>query len=165
MRQRQVYPTDEIAYLPRRILAAKITADALWEKLALEKREQELIRVRTEDLPKWLHHGGCTEQVSEVCPTAYLRICPTDSTTVETSHGATVPLSHIQRVLPAVLRIIADVVASGQEWRSNGQSIKIGYYTLNRIDTEGTVYAGCHRFEYSEVQRFAGMIDSMEVSQ
>lgn len=69
---------------------------------------------------------------------------------VETSLGARVPLDHAKRVLPFVLQLHN----KGQEWRTNGHTLHLGHYQLDRIDTDG-VHAGCHHIGWDEVERFA----------
>ncbi len=159
------------------VFAAEVKAIAAREKCRLERarieaqeREQERTRVRIENLPEWI--GGAPfafnrryEYALGNLPEAYLRIDPSDPATVHTTQGATVPLSDVQNALPVILRGIENVIASGQAWHSNGQSIRVGHYTLDRIESDGTVVIGCHRFERVEVQRFAGVVDKLETDE
>jgi hypothetical protein len=68
---------------------------------------------------------------------------------VVTSHGARVPLDHVKRVLPFVLKLHG----KGDEWKTNGHTIHLGHYQLDRIDSNG-VHAGCHHIGWDEVERF-----------
>jgi hypothetical protein len=75
---------------------------------------------------------------------------------VETSLGARVPLGHAKRALPFVLKLHE----RGEEWRTNGHTIHLGVYTLDRIDADG-VHAGCHHIGWDEVERFTNLIKSI----
>lgn len=85
---------------------------------------------------------------------AFLRVSPADPATVETTQGATVPLEHVRRVLPVVLR----KVQAGQAWKPNGETIRLGTYAVSGIDAQGNLTVGCHTFERAEVERFAAVI-------
>lgn len=74
-----------------------------------------------------------------------------DSKTVETSKGATFPLSHA--VL--ALRKVRECVKNGTTWHRNGSEIRVGTFHIDSIDEKGTVKAGCHIVEYAEIERFA----------
>jgi hypothetical protein len=82
---------------------------------------------------------------------AYLRLSGDE---IETTLGARVPVEHVRRVLPFVLRLIA----KGDQWQRNGHTIHLGHYSLDRIDADGTVYAGCHRIPRSEVEYIAATL-------
>jgi hypothetical protein len=77
---------------------------------------------------------------------------------VETSRHATVPLEHVQRVAPLVVRIINE----GRVYKRNGHTIHLGNFALDAIDSYGNVLAGCHRFEKSEILRFAATLPPSE---
>ena len=70
---------------------------------------------------------------------------------VETSRGARVPVSHAI----ALLLTIRKVVARGVEFISNGHTIHIGHYSVDRIETDGTLHAGCHVIKFDEIERLA----------
>lgn len=72
---------------------------------------------------------------------------------VETSLGARVPLDHAKRVLPFVLKLHEN----GEEWKTNGHTLHLGHYQLDRIDADG-VHAGCHHIPWDEVERFAALV-------
>lgn len=71
--------------------------------------------------------------------------------TLETSHGAEVPLVHALRVF----RVVREVVASGQAWRANGRSLHVGHFRVDAIGAEGTLRAGCHTVHLPEMERLA----------
>jgi hypothetical protein len=79
---------------------------------------------------------------------------------VETSLGARVPVSHAKRGLAFVRR----VVSSGQEYVRNGHTLHLGHYAIDRIETDGTLHAGCHVIKFSEIENLAPALDAVTVS-
>ncbi len=86
-------------------------------------------------------------------PTA-LRISGND---VETSLGARVPIEHAKRGLAFVRR----VVASGVEYVRNGHTFHLGHYAIDRIETDGTLHAGCHVITLAEIERIAPELEAI----
>jgi hypothetical protein len=78
--------------------------------------------------------------------------------TLETSHGARVPLSHAVKVF----QFVKLVRARGVAWHTNGRTIRVGHFTLTSIDTEGNFIAGCHTINWPEIERFARSIDMFD---
>lgn len=74
---------------------------------------------------------------------------------VETSMGVRVPVSHAKRVL----KIVQQVVLSGQEFVSNGHSIPVGVYKIDRIESNGTLHAGCHHISLAEIEAIAPALE------
>lgn len=68
---------------------------------------------------------------------------------IETSRGVEFPIVHAMRVLPIVERILA----SGERWQANGHQIRLGHYAIDRIEENGTLYAGCHVVAKEELLR------------
>jgi len=81
-----------------------------------------------------------------------LRVKPSDPGTVETSLRAEVPLEHARRVYGAIL----NVMKSGVDFESNGHTIPVGVYKVDKITAAGELHAGCHRISFKEIDRFAG---------
>jgi hypothetical protein len=73
------------------------------------------------------------------------------SAVVETSHGAEVPVAEVARAV----RFVAAVRARGIGWQRNGHVFRVGHFQLDEVTPAGNVRAGCHTFEWSEVERFA----------
>jgi len=82
-----------------------------------------------------------------------LRVLP-DGETVETTQGAYFPLSDARRAAPLVLRL----ASRGRDWHTNGLAFNLGIYRVDRIEADGTLYAGCHRIQRGEIERFAAVI-------
>lgn len=71
--------------------------------------------------------------------------------TLETSHGASVPLPHAIKAF----RFVKLCRERGTGWASNGRIIRVGYYQIDGIDAEGNFRAGCHRFTWPEIAALA----------
>lgn len=70
---------------------------------------------------------------------------------VETSRGARVPLDHAEKAY----RFVAAVRAKGKPWESNGHTVHVGHYRIDRIEATGEIKAGCHRIHWPEIERLA----------
>ena len=132
----------------RSVAQAKARADE-------KRREERLVRFENEELPKWRRGDGYLRFIPALAPT-YLRIV---GDTVESSTVATVPLSHVQKLMPLV-----HAIANGEKppFVSNGRTLKVGNFKLNSIDSEGTVRIGCHTILYPEVVTLAAAINAMK---
>lgn len=115
-------------------------------------------RLQEESRSRWLagEYVGCAYQLASAGGGALLRV---RGDNVETSQGASVPLSHAIKAF----RFIKLCRERGQEWHRNGHSIHVGHFTVDRIEPSGNFTAGCHFIEWSEVARIAqqiGVLDS-----
>ncbi len=122
------------------------------EKAAAERKRVE-DKARADAQPiisQWVNGGS--EQVPWFITEAYMRI---EGEELVTSRGARVPLAHVVRVMPIVKRLIE----RGEEYHANGHTIHLGHYQLDRIDTDGTIHAGCHHFTRNEVLRMFSEIE------
>lgn len=70
---------------------------------------------------------------------------------VLTSGGATAPLEHVKKAFKLYRRVIA----TGKEWRKNGEQCRLGHFNLDFIDKAGNAVAGCHHFKAEELKRFS----------
>ena len=68
---------------------------------------------------------------------------------VETSRGASFPVSHARRALALVESVKNSKVA----WQSNGHTCHLGHYQIESIDPDGTVHAGCHIVTWKAIER------------
>lgn len=121
-----------------------------------EKIEQEKIKQNTLDLlPKWKNHIELTDQEKELKTNiSYLgydclRIA-SDCENIETSRGAIFPIEHAKKAYPLILLAIKNM-----GWIKNGHSIHLGNYTIDSIDANGDIHAGCHFVPFSEVKEIA----------
>jgi hypothetical protein len=84
--------------------------------------------------------------------TAYLRV---SGDTLETSQGAKVPLAHAIRIF----RLVAECRKAGRAILMEGKSeARVGQFTVDRIDSDGSFTAGCHRIGWSEIERVARIV-------
>lgn len=81
--------------------------------------------------------------------------CTVTGGTLETSEGATVPLRHAFRVF----QFVAACRAERKTWTPGcgfgPARIRVGHFTLDRIDSTGDFVAGCHSIKWPEVERLA----------
>jgi hypothetical protein len=70
---------------------------------------------------------------------------------IQTSKGASVPIEHAKRAWPIIKRCHDRATA----WQSNGHTLPVGHFKIERIETDGTVIAGCHRIGFAELHRIA----------
>ena len=136
----------------KRVVEAKRVAEVK-EQARLKRKNSKLIK-------QWI--AGDSVEFPASIKHVYLRIHTarySDDIVVQTSMGVEFPISHA--VLG--LRAIKQVVASGVEYRSNGHTIHLGVYALERIELNGNVTAGCHYVTFDEIQRIAPQLEAMEV--
>ena len=79
-----------------------------------------------------------------------------DGNEVLTSRGARFPVSHAKRALAFVRKIRE----SCQAYVRNGRTVHLGHYSIDRIEPDGTVRAGCHVVSWQEIERLAPALDS-----
>jgi hypothetical protein len=73
---------------------------------------------------------------------------------VETSRGASVPLTHAMRLVRIAERIAAK---GGQDWeRTDGP--RVGHYTVNHIGPDMSAVIGCHTFSAEESARIVAAL-------
>lgn len=84
---------------------------------------------------------------------AYVRRMQYDDGTdeLQTSQGASVPWDHAVKAF----RFIALCVARGEAWERNGRQVRVGHYQLDRIEPNGDMTAGCHRFGWEAMRALA----------
>lgn len=70
---------------------------------------------------------------------------------LRTSQGAAVPWEHAVKAF----RFIRLCVERGEAWERNGRTVRVGHYTLDRIEANGDMRAGCHRFAWDEMRALA----------
>jgi len=79
-----------------------------------------------------------------------------DGMEVETSRGASFPVSHAKRGL-ALVRAVRQ---RAERWQSNGHTCHLGHYQIDAIEPDGTVKAGCHTVRWSGIEGIAPAIDA-----
>lgn len=126
------------------------------EQEAARMAEQEAERLAwladSPDAPRRAYHlkderGGALIRATGV----ELDGCRVIAGTLETSQGATVPLSHAVRVF-AFVRAVRE---RGEAWERSGSGPRVGHFQIDRVDSSGDFVAGCHRINWNEVERLA----------
>lgn len=84
---------------------------------------------------------------------AFLRLSA-DGRRVETSQGAEVPV----RVCSIMWHLIGEQRAAGEPRTFAPGAVKLGHFSLDSIDAEGNVRAGCHFIRYTELADIAGRL-------
>ncbi len=113
------------------------------------RREAEFFRRQREAYAQWI--AGKSVLVSRVdapCGGPALRIM---GDKLQTSYGADVPLTHAVRVF----RFVKLCRERRQNWECNGHALRVGLFTVDRVDAEGNFRAGCHNIKWPEVERVA----------
>lgn len=131
------------------------------EKAADMRRQEERERFEkaAADRATWLAGGRPAGYVrlSDDRGGALLRVNGSD---LETSHGARVPLDHAIRAF----RFVKLCRESGKGWNRNGRTLRVGHYTVDRIEPSGDFVAGCHRIHWQECERIARAIGAFEAA-
>jgi len=125
------------------------------EKAELTKRKRaEAIARQVELIEQWRagQYSGCLYDVPVM-----LRL---DGDEVVTSLGARFPILHAAWALAFVRR----VRESGQAYVRNGHTIHLGHYSIDRIEADGPVKAGCHVVSWQAIERIAPLLDSISTS-
>lgn len=77
---------------------------------------------------------------------------------IQTSRGAFVPIEHAKKLWPQILK----VRERGEPFVCNGHTIHIGHYSLDRIEKDGTIKAGCHVIPFAELALIAEQLGLAE---
>jgi len=87
-----------------------------------------------------------------------LRLTP-DGQTVQTSKGAEVPAEHARRVW----KLVDQCKKESSVFELKYHTERIGAFTVDRIDADGTLHAGCHTIAYSEMEAFSAVLNRASV--
>lgn len=127
-------------------------AKALAAREAAKERKAELAHLKgAEKIAAWragetVHLGWGENRCAD--GGALLRI---KGTNLETSQGATVPMSHAIRVFQFA-KLCRD---SGQSWERNGRTLRVGHFQVDRVGADGSFAAGCHQIYWPEIEQAA----------
>ena len=117
------------------------------------EREADEVRTWPEKMEAWRRGEYVYFGYSRSLPTL-LRIKDNE---IETSLGVRFPLHHAA----LALKVIRKVRETGESWKTNGHTIHLGHYTLDRIEADGTVHAGCHVVSFEEIERIAPEVEQL----
>lgn len=129
----------------------KTAAEAKRTAKLVAKRQAEYAAAAQVKLTEWCGDPEVKYAEGKV----YLRIVPSgladDDRVIATTLGATISLDHAIRALPLIRRC----QVNGEAWETNGHTVHLGHFKIDRIDRDGTVYAGCHTVTFDEIARIA----------
>lgn len=74
---------------------------------------------------------------------------------VETSRGAHIPTADAR----AAIKLIRVVVESGYQWTAAGHApLNVGAFTVDRVEPNGDIKAGCHFIQFGEIDRIGKLL-------
>jgi len=123
------------------------------ENIAREKRRAEC----AQEWRNGAHVSSCLGGLPVMLRIAYGETAQTS--VVETSLGAQVPIEHAARGL----RFVRAVMAKQVPYVRNGHTLHLVHYPIDRIDADGTLHAGCHVIPYSEIERIAPELEALNI--
>lgn len=120
-----------------------------------KKAQQEILVKALQTLPLWRErdYKGLEYKEQEYiasCDKTFLRI-DKENDTIVTSQRAAFPVSHAIKAFPYILTCRTN----STEWQNIGHSIHLGHYTIDKIDKEGNVKAGCHFVTWDQIEYIA----------
>jgi hypothetical protein len=147
-----------------RIEAAReeaLTPEAQARRAADRKRAAERkAKLKAETVAKWREGQGfglSGDTALDDNGGALLRVKDGE---LQTSLGARVPLDHAVKVF----RFVKLCRERGVSWERNGKVIRVGHFTVDRIEANGDFRAGCHRINWPEVENAARLADVLDTS-
>lgn len=128
--------------------------EARWARESAQRkvRDAQMALSEAEKIAEW--RAGTYLHTLYHVPTM-LRLSK-DGTEVQTSRGASIPVSHAKRLWP----IIENVRAVGMGLTD--RDIRLGHFTLTQIKPDGSIVVGCHDIPYAEIERIAKALGLME---
>lgn len=149
---------DAVAPLQVAIDGARVTYDTT---RATERAESARLAALSQEESRLAWHAGLRSNWHGSKPNgaAYLRATGVErdsagnviNGTLETSQGATVPLVAAIRAF----RFVKLVKERGEPWHRNGQTLPVGHFQIDRIETTGNFRAGCHAIDWQEIEALA----------
>lgn len=133
-------------------LEASIRSAKAQERKEAKERKARLLIEQAEAIAAW-RVGQYNGYFSAYDIPTMLRV---KGDVVETSRGASFPISHARKVLA----LVRAVMARGEDWATNGHTCHLGHYRLDRITKQGTVYAGCHVVTWPEIEHIVLLLDA-----
>ncbi|AUM59696.1 hypothetical protein HOS55_gp094 [Pseudomonas phage PMBT3] len=141
-------------------LSAKEEARIKRERAAAEKKRKAQVGTVTAELEAWFNGERATHgmhNVRQILGTDGLRLGPT-GLTVDTTQGLVVPAEDCRRAWPLIKRFYDSKYSDGLVL-TEAQSARFGNFQLSRIEKDGSVVVGCHRFARWVVERLASQLE------
>lgn len=142
----------ELPAVDMKALAAQKRKDAKEEREREKARQAEYAKSNQERLQEWRQglrnslpymHGGTLLRLSK------------DLKTVETSHGAQIPVLDAKRLWPVIERC-----KRGEKDFEVG--MPLGIYRLTKIRQDGSIVVGCHDIPFEEIEGVARGLDLIQ---
>lgn len=130
-------------------MSERITAERKRQAKAENERQARIEKDNADTVKAWINGGDV--QFPWLVQKVYLRsrhFTGEDENIMETSKGVTVPLVDAEKAFRFVM------LKRESGWRRNGETFPVGEFQLDSVSLAGVV-AGCHRIEWSEIERFA----------
>ena len=112
------------------------------------------------DFDAWRHASGpCPSSYRLDADGGYYIAVRGDN--VVTSGGAECPIEHARAGVVFWRMREHTGLTEGrvfEPWHRNGQRVQLGVFQLDRIDADGTAFAGCHKFSVAELDRLADIL-------
>ena len=122
-------------------------------RLAKEENDRLYRIVQLDDLESWKRGMNVNRSFHNL--PVVLRVVDYDvegiPRTVETSRGAQVPALHARRIW----KLVCTIRATGKTYERNGHTEHVGAFTVDSIDADGTLRAGCHVIEFEAMKDLA----------
>ena len=142
-------------------MAKMVKADCAAQKLARAKKEKARKLQESEMtviLGEWLlgeRGNQGMHRVRDILGTDGLRLGDT-GLTVTTTQGLVVPAEDCRRAWPLIQRVYR---GEGGVVLTEAQQARFGNFQLSRIEKDGTVVVGCHRFKRWMVEHLAAQLE------
>jgi hypothetical protein len=124
--------------------------EKLRKKMELAKKREILKAKKAQQkyLEEWL--SGDRDTVYYPGDSVFLRI---EGDVIQTSKGAEFPVSHGKKILPIIRKCVKDKL------ECQNKTMRLGHFTIDLINSNGDVKAGCHTVQYSEIERIANLLN------
>ncbi len=131
------------------------------KKARAEQEERDRIRAEAQREQDAAWFADWQAGKSRHCPASYrsrpdgsayvTRLRDSGEDELRTSQGAAVPWAHAVKAF----RFIRLCVERGEGWQRNGRTVRVGHYQIDRIEPNGDMTAGCHRFAWDAMRELA----------
>ena len=131
------------------------------KKARAEQEERDRIRAEAQREQDAAWFADWQAGKSRHCPASYrsrpdgtayvTRLRDSGEDELRTSQGAVVPWEHAVKAF----RFIRLCVEKGEGWQRNGRTVRVGHYQIDRIEPNGDMTAGCHRFAWDAMRELA----------
>jgi hypothetical protein len=158
--------TEAAATVERERVAAAAFVEA--QRVQREREKAERVERERQAREDWFRGLRASWRGSDESGRAYVRAVDVQRDdsgrviggTLETSHGADVPLTHAIKAF----RFIKLCRETGKPWSRNGRTVRVGHFQIDSIDSTGNFRAGCHQIGWTEVERVARALGVFELA-